>query len=129
MNIFRLLYIFLKLRNSGIFNSFIDGFNPLIKTFYNKGDSSRKLRIVLEELGPVYIKLGQLLSTRTDIISKELALELNGLTDNCQAIEFHEIKEIIEFLKIHRFFDQIIFWVVFKGGNLLGSKNFFCLIM
>ena len=95
MNIFRLLYIFLKLRNSGIFNSFIDGFNPLIKTFYKKGDSSRKLRIVLEELGPVYIKLGQLLSTRTDIISKELALELNGLTDNCQAIEFHEIKEII----------------------------------
>ena len=57
MNIFRLLYIFLKLRNSGIFNSFIDGFNPLIKTFYKKGDSSRKLRIVLEELGPVYIKL------------------------------------------------------------------------
>ena len=95
MNIFRILYIFLKLRNSGIFNSFIDGFNPLIKTFYNKGDSSRKLRIVLEELGPVYIKLGQLLSTRTDIISKELALELNGLTDNCQVIEFHEIKEII----------------------------------
>ena len=95
MNIFRLLYIFLKLRNSGIFNSFINGFNPLIKTLYNKRNSSRKLRIVLEELGPVYIKLGQLLSTRTDIISKELALELNRLTDNCQAIEFHEIKEII----------------------------------
>ena len=95
MNIFRLLYIFLKLRNSGIFNSFINGFNPLIKTFYIKRDSSRELRIVLEELGPVYIKLGQLLSTRTDIISKELALELNRLTDNCQAIEFHEIKEII----------------------------------
>ena len=95
MNIFRLLYIFLKLRNSGIFNSFINGFNPLIKTFYYKEDSSRRLKIVLEELGPVYIKLGQLLSTRTDIISKELALELNRLTDNCQAIEFHEIKEII----------------------------------
>ena len=56
MNIFRLLYIFLKLRNSGIFNSFINGFNPLIKTFYNKEDSSRRLKIVLEELGPVYIK-------------------------------------------------------------------------
>ena len=95
MNIFRLLYIFFKLRNTGVFNSFINGFNPLIKTFYSKEDSSRKLKIVLEELGPVYIKLGQLLSTRTDIISKELASELNGLTDNCKSIEFHEIKEIV----------------------------------
>ena len=95
MNILRLLYIFFKLRNTGIFNSFIKGFNPLIKTFHYKEDSSRRLKIVLEELGPVYIKLGQLLSTRTDIITKELALELNGLTDNCQAIEFHEIEEII----------------------------------
>ena len=37
--------------------------------------------------------MGRLLSTRTDIISKELAAELNNLTDNCEPIEYNYIKD------------------------------------
>ena len=63
---------FAVLRNTGIFNTFIKGFNPILKTFNSKNNVEQNFRKTLESLGPVFIKLGQLLSTRTDIISKEL---------------------------------------------------------
>ena len=93
MTIIRLLKIFAVLRNTGIFNTFIKGFNPFLKTFSSKNNIEQNFRKTLESLGPVFIKLGQLLSTRTDIISKELAAELNNLTDNCEPIEYNYIKD------------------------------------
>ena len=93
MTIIRLLKIFSVLRNTGIFNTFIKGFNPFLKTFSSKNNIEQNFRKTLESLGPVFIKLGQLLSTRTDIISKELAAELNNLTDNCEPIEYNYIKD------------------------------------
>ena len=93
MTIIRLLKIFAVLRNTGIFNTFIKGFNPILKTFNSKNNVEQNFRKTLESLGPVFIKLGQLLSTRTDIISKELAAELNNLTDNCEPIEYNYIKD------------------------------------
>ena len=93
MTIIRLLKIFVVLRNTGIFNTFIKGFNPFLKTFNSKNNVEQNFRKTLESLGPVFIKLGQLLSTRTDIISKELAAELNNLTDNCEPIEYNYIKD------------------------------------
>ena len=93
MTIIRLLRIFAVLRNTGIFNTFIKGFNPILKTFNSKNNVEQNFRKTLESLGPVFIKLGQLLSTRTDIISKELAAELNNLTDNCEPIEYNYIKD------------------------------------
>ena len=92
MTIIRLLKIFAVLRNTGIFNTFIKGFNPILKTSSLKNNVEQNFRKTLEGLGPVFIKLGQLLSTRTDIISKELAAELNNLTDNCEPIEYNYIK-------------------------------------
>ena len=94
MTIIRLLKIFAVLRNTGIFNTFIKGFNPFLKTFSSKNNIEQNFRETLESLGPVFIKLGQLLSTRTDIISKELAAELNNLTDNCEPIEYNYIKDL-----------------------------------
>ena len=47
----------------------------------------------MENLGPVFIKLGQLLSTRTDIVSHDLAKELGELTDNCEPVEYSYIKD------------------------------------
>ena len=41
-----------------------------------------RIRLVLEELGPAYIKLGQLLSNRDDILPEELTTELQKLQDN-----------------------------------------------
>jgi ubiquinone biosynthesis protein len=41
-----------------------------------------RLRLALEELGPVFIKLGQALSTRPDVIPPDLAIELSKLQDS-----------------------------------------------
>ena len=61
-------------------------------------DQSVPLRIrkVLEELGPAYIKLGQMLSTRPDLVGIEIAEELQSLRDNTPITPFNEIKEVIE---------------------------------
>ena len=42
-----------------------------------------KLVKYLESLGPIFIKFGQLLSTRTDILDESMAKELQSLTDDC----------------------------------------------
>ena len=83
MKIFRLIQVFLALRKSGIFYYFIDSFNPLLKPFSKPENIPLKFREALEGLGPMFIKLGQLLSTRTDIFDYEVSKELNKLTDNC----------------------------------------------
>ncbi len=54
------------------------------------------LRKALEELGPAYIKLGQLLCTRPDLVGNEVAEELTKLRDNTPVTPFEEMKEVIE---------------------------------
>lgn len=51
---------------------------------------------ILEELGPTFIKMGQILSTRPDIIPKEYIDELKKLQDNVEAIDFKIIRAEIE---------------------------------
>lgn len=55
-----------------------------------------RLRKSFEELGPSFIKLGQLLSTREDILNPALIKELKLLQNKVQGIPFAEAKEIIE---------------------------------
>jgi len=55
-----------------------------------------RLRETLEELGPTWIKLGQMLSTRPDLVGEEIAGEFSKLQDNNPSIEFSEIKKIVE---------------------------------
>ena len=43
-----------------------------------------KLKLSLESMGPMFIKFGQLLSTRTDLLSINVAKELQKLTDQCK---------------------------------------------
>lgn len=54
-----------------------------------------RLRLALEELGPIYIKLGQLLSTRRDFLDLELADELASLQDNVPPFKIPPIESII----------------------------------
>lgn len=55
-----------------------------------------RVRRSLEELGPIFIKLGQMLSTRRDLLSDELALELTRLQDRVPPFPGVEARAIIE---------------------------------
>lgn len=53
------------------------------------------LRLALEELGTTFIKLGQILSTRADLLSPEYLAELTKLQDSAPPVAFEEIQQAI----------------------------------
>lgn len=55
-----------------------------------------RLRIVLEELGPTFIKFGQLLSTRPDVVPEDLIKELRKLQESVPPVSFEQIRPILE---------------------------------
>ena len=55
-----------------------------------------RIRLIMEELGPTYIKLGQMLSNRPDIVPEPLIKELEKLLDNVPPFKTEIAKEIIE---------------------------------
>ena len=55
-----------------------------------------RIRMALAELGPTFIKFGQVLSTRPDIVGPEIADELSNLQSNTPADDFEVVKDIIE---------------------------------
>jgi len=55
-----------------------------------------RFRLALEELGPTFIKLGQILSTRSDLLPLEYIVELKKLQDKVAPIPFDEIVSVIE---------------------------------
>lgn len=65
-------------------------------------DKEREIRLgqnlvaLFEDLGPVFIKFGQILSTRRDIFSDDIINELEKLQDDVKEEDFSYIKEIIE---------------------------------
>ena len=54
------------------------------------------LRNILTELGPVYVKLGQLLSTRPDLLPGEYVDTLTDLQANVPPVPWEEVKNLIE---------------------------------
>lgn len=55
-----------------------------------------RLRLALESLGPVWVKFGQMLSTRRDLLPPDIALELAYLQDRVAPFDGHAAKAIIE---------------------------------
>lgn len=56
---------------------------------------ARRFRLMLEELGPTFIKLGQVLSSRPDLISREYLEELKHLQYECEPLPFDEIERAL----------------------------------
>lgn len=59
----------------------------------NRGE---RLRRACEELGPIFVKFGQLLSTRPDLIPEDIVTELNYLQDRVAPFAKEEFREIVE---------------------------------
>ena len=55
-----------------------------------------RARLVLQDLGPSFIKLGQIASTRSDVLPPELIAELKKLQDNIPPAPFEQIRGVIE---------------------------------
>ena len=56
----------------------------------------QRLRLALEDLGAVYVKFGQVLSTRSDLLPAEYVAELAKLQDGTPSVPFKDIREVIE---------------------------------
>ena len=84
----------LQLRTHLLFHKRIDR-----KRFTKEYDASSmpvRLRISMEKLGGGFVKLGQLLSLRPDLISKEYVDEFSKLQDNVEEIPYEDVVNVIE---------------------------------
>lgn len=63
---------------------------------YSNLTKAVRIRMVLEELGPTFTKLGQILATRPDLIPPEWAEEFKTLQGDCNQVPFEEIHEILQ---------------------------------
>ena len=61
-----------------------------------KGLTPEVLRAIFEELGPTYVKLGQLLSTRSDILPEAYCLELAKLRTDAAPMPIETVREAVE---------------------------------
>lgn len=57
---------------------------------------AKRLRLAIEELGPIYVKFGQILSTRRDFLPNDIAEELAKLQDSVPPFPGSEARRIIE---------------------------------
>jgi len=80
------------------------GFGDLIESIgipvpYKKSPNisrSERIRRAIEELGPTFIKLAQILSLRPDLVPLELAKEFEKLQDNVTPLPFDVMKKVLE---------------------------------
>ncbi len=61
-----------------------------------KEDFPERLRLMLQELGTTFIKFGQLLASRPDLVGERISEELSQLHDDNPPVSYEEIKEMIE---------------------------------
>ncbi|MEA2748551.1 MAG: ubiquinone biosynthesis protein [Myxococcales bacterium] len=58
--------------------------------------TAERIRLVLQDLGPSFIKLGQIASTRPDLLPPDVITELKKLQENVPPVPFEEVKKVIE---------------------------------
>jgi len=128
--LFMLLKIGRKLSTSGAISSIYEIYNPPITikilffiiglSFKDKKNNNNlspgiKLCNALQGMGTTFIKLGQFLATRPDIIGKDIAKELEKLQDKLPPFSINEAKNILRDEIKKENFDQI--------SNLIRSSN------
>ena len=59
-----------------------------------KDDFPERLRLMLQELGTTFIKFGQLLASRPDLVGERISEELSQLHDDNPPVSYEEIKEM-----------------------------------
>jgi ubiquinone biosynthesis protein len=72
------------------------GLNMISRKHRKKNESfsrAERVRMALEELGPTFIKMGQILSTRPDLLPVDFLNELGKLQDHVPSFEFAEAKK------------------------------------
>ena len=67
----------------------------LHKHAITRGVSPEKLRLILTDLGPTFIKLGQIMSMRSDILPKRYCDELMKLCSDVDPMPFAEVEEVL----------------------------------
>ena len=58
---------------------------------YSEYSAYARVRMALEDLGPTFVKFGQLMSTRTELFSQEMIAELSKLQDRVGVVPFDEV--------------------------------------
>jgi ubiquinone biosynthesis protein len=58
-------------------------------------ERGRHLRELLDELGPTFVKFGQLLSTRPDVVPPDIVVELQSLQDDVRPVPFADVERVI----------------------------------
>ena len=71
--------------------------------------SPKNIRETLEELGPTFIKIGQILSTRVDLLGEEYIIELSKLRNGVEPLPFEEIRNIL--LEAYGNYDTVFSYV------------------
>ena len=61
-----------------------------------RGVTPKKLRLIIEDLGPTFIKLGQIMSMHSDVLPKRYCDELMKLRSDVTPMPFEEVIEVIE---------------------------------
>jgi ubiquinone biosynthesis protein len=73
--------------------------DQLADTASEQGTNSKRgqrLREALDELGPTFVKFGQLLSTRPDVVPPDIVVELRALQDDVRPVPFEAIRRVVE---------------------------------
>jgi ubiquinone biosynthesis protein len=58
-------------------------------------DRGRRLREMLDELGPTFVKFGQLLSTRPDVVPPDIIVELRKLQDDVSPVPIEDVERVV----------------------------------
>lgn len=70
--------------------------DPPASEAFTSSARGQRLREMLDELGPTFVKFGQLLSTRPDVVPPDIVKELKHLQDDVSSFPFAQVEKVVE---------------------------------